>query len=78
MHSLWEHQGFEPDWPFAPQGEGIYWSFPVRADGLLHCVLQASQDPGVCESCTTPAEWLTFVLESLKFVFLQLAVKIVF
>lgn len=30
------------------------------------------------ESCPTPAEWLTFVLESLKFVFLQLAVKIVF
>lgn len=47
MHSLWEHQGIEPGWPFAPQGEEIYWNFPVTADGLLHCVLQASQDPGV-------------------------------
>lgn len=50
----------------------------MMADGLLHRVLQASQDPGIYESCATPAEWLTFVLESLKFVFLQLAVKIVF
>lgn len=78
MHSFWEHQENEPRWPFSLQWEGTYWNFLVTADGLLHCVLQASQDPGICESCATLAEWLTFVLESLKFVFLQLAVKIVF
>lgn len=78
MHSFWEHEGIEPLWPFALQWEGIYWNFPVMADGLLHHVFQASRDLGICEFCATPAEWLTFVLESLKFVFLQLAVKIMF
>lgn len=48
------------------------------ADGLLHSVFQASWDLGIRESRAMPAEWLTFVLESLKFAFIQLAVKMIF
>ena len=43
------------------------------ADGFLHCVLQADQNSGVHEACARPAERLTFVLESLKSAFAQLA-----
>lgn len=43
------------------------------ADGFLHSVLQAHQNSGIHEASARPAEWLTFVLESLKSAFTQLA-----
>lgn len=52
--------------------------FLEMTDSLLHGVFQASQDPGICEACAMPAAWLTFVLESLEFALIQLAVKVTF
>ena len=43
------------------------------ADSFLHSVLQARQNSGIRAASARPAEWLTFVLESLKSAFTQLA-----